>query len=68
MTAKDYVKSKMPKAKAERHTSGKIAGLKETYWLIRNGNENMYFAQGKTESNAWVKAKERIIEQDKKLI
>lgn len=33
MTAKEFVKSKIPKAKAERHVSGR----QEVYWLIRDG-------------------------------
>lgn len=57
MTAKEYVKSVYPKARKERHTTG----TNETYYLIRNGNEFMYIADGKTESKAWVKAKEIII-------
>lgn len=36
----------------------------ETYWLIRNGRETMYIASGKSESNAWVNAKKRILERE----
>jgi hypothetical protein len=61
MTAKEYVKSKMPNARAERHVEGQIIG--KPYWLIRDGRNTMYFASGKTESNAWVEAKKRLIEQ-----
>lgn len=56
MTDKDYVKRYIPKARAEKQKTNKG----ETYWLIRDGNEIMYFASGKTQSNAWLVAKERI--------
>lgn len=60
MTAKEFVKSKMPNAKAERYkTNGN-----ETYWLIRDGKNYMYFCEGNTESNAWVNAKKKIIALD----
>lgn len=65
MTSKEFVKTKYPKAKAEKHKSGMIKGLQETYWLIRDGNSYMYMASGSTESKAWVKAKERIISNTK---
>ena len=66
MTSKEFVKSKMPNARTERHFAGRIKGMQEVYWLIRDGNQTMYFASGKTESNAWVKAKKRILELDEK--
>lgn len=66
MTAKEFVKSKYPKAKAERQVKGMIKGLQEVYWLIRDGREYMYMASGKTESNAWVNAKNSILESEKK--
>lgn len=66
MTSKEFVKSKIPKARAERHVAGRIKGMQEVYWLIRDGRQTMYFASGKTESNAWVQAKKRILEQDEK--
>ena len=64
MTAKEFVKSKIPNARAERHVRGKIRGMQEVYWLIRDGRQTMYFASGKSESNAWVEAKKRIIENE----
>lgn len=63
MTAKEFVKSRMPNAKAERHVSGMVRGMTEVYWLIRDGRESMYFAVGKSESNAWVEAKKRLLEK-----
>jgi len=65
MTAKEFVKSKMPNARAERHVRGMIKGMQEVYWLIRDGRQTMYFVSGKSESNAWVEAKKRIIEKEK---
>lgn len=64
MTAKEFVKSKMPNARAERHVRGMIKGMQEVYWLIRDGRQTMYFASGKSESNAWVEAKKRIVENE----
>lgn len=56
MTAKDFVKSKFPKAKAERQkTNGG-----EVCYLIRDGRNTMYMADGNTESKAWKSAKENI--------
>ncbi len=60
MNAKDYVRSKYPNARAERHVRGMIKGFQEVYWLIRDGRDTMYMASGKTESNAWVNAKKSI--------
>ena len=62
MTAKEYVKQHYPNAKSERQVSGRIKGMQRIYWLIRDGNQTMYLAEGKTESNAWVNAKKRITE------
>lgn len=64
MTAKEYVKSKVPHARAERQVKGKVAGLKEVYWLIREGRATGYMASGKSESNAWVNAKKFIDEKE----
>ncbi len=66
MTAKEFVKSKIPKARAEKHLQGRIKGLQKANWLIRDNGQTMYFASGKTESKAWVAAKTRIIEIDTK--
>jgi hypothetical protein len=62
MTAKEFVKEILPKAKAERHVEGRIKGLQKPYWLIRNGRETMYISSGTSESNAWVNAKKFLIE------
>ena len=64
MTAKEFVKSKIPNAIAEKHYKSLIINTKEVYWLIRDGRNTMYIASGKSESNAWVEAKKRIIEND----
>lgn len=64
MTAKEFVKIKFPRATSERHVKGRIKGLQEVYYLIReNRLANMYMATGKSESNAWVNAKKHIIEK-----
>ncbi len=68
MTAKEFVKSRLPKAKAERHVQGRIKGMQTVYHLIRDGRNYMYIASGKTESNAWVNAKKFIINREKALI
>lgn len=57
MTAKEFVISKMPNARAERQTTN--GGVK--YWLIRNGRSYMWFADGKTEREAWKNAKQRML-------
>jgi hypothetical protein len=64
MTAKEYVRSKVPNARAERQVKGKIAGFKEVYWLIRDGGSNDYMASGKSESNAWKNAKVFVDERE----
>lgn len=64
MTAKEFVKSKIPNARAERQVSGRIKGLQEVYWLVREGRNTMYLASGKTESNAWVNAKKLILKRE----
>jgi hypothetical protein len=53
MTAKEYVKSHYPKARAERQ----IGNDKKVYWLVRPELHIMYIATGKTESKAWTNAK-----------
>ncbi len=61
MTAEKFVKSKLPHAKIERQeTNGS-----SVYYLVRDGNASMYFAEGSTKKEAWEKAKERIDKQDK---
>jgi hypothetical protein len=63
MTAKEFVKTKVPNARVERQyiiyniVRGRIKGLQEVYYLIRDGRSTMYMGSGKTESNAWVNAK-----------
>lgn len=60
MTAKEFVKEHYPKARAERQVKGRVKGLQEVYWLIRDGRNTMYMASGKSESNAWVNAKKAV--------
>ena len=57
MTSKQFVREVFPKARVERHVRGRIKGMQEVYYLIRNGTETMYIASGTSESNAWVNAK-----------
>ena len=53
LSAEDFVKSILPKAKSERQTTN--GG--ESYYLIREGMQTMYLASGKTKSEAWENAK-----------
>jgi hypothetical protein len=62
MTAKEFVKEKFPNARVEKQVKGRVAG--EPYWLIRDGRATMYMAIGTSESNAWVNAKNKIIERE----
>ena len=48
MTAKEFVKSKLPTAKAEYHYAFSLMG-KRKYWLIRERGNSMYFCAGETE-------------------
>lgn len=59
MTSKEFVLSKMPNARSERHKTN----AREVYWLIRNGNLFMPFAYGETEAKAWKKAKDILSKQ-----
>lgn len=59
MKAKEFVKSKLPTARAESHrTTGG-----EKYWLIREQGKFMYFCEGKTEGKAWTNAKKKLLQQ-----
>lgn len=60
-SAKEYVKSHVPNARAEKQVQGNIKGLQKTYWLIRNGWDSGYMASGDTEARAWKAAKELIL-------
>lgn len=66
MEAKEFVKERYPKARAERHRKGSNTFFGDTYWLIRNGMETMYMASGKSESDAWLNAKKKILEREYK--
>ncbi len=63
MTAKQFVKQHKPTARSEKQKQNGPFG--KAYWLIRELGAFMYFAEGTTESNAWVNAKKRIIEDQK---
>jgi hypothetical protein len=64
MTSKEFVQERFPKAKAEKVVNGRIKGMQEIYWIIRDGRNTMPMTSGKTESNAWVNAKARILEDE----
>ncbi len=53
MTAKEFVRSKIPNARAERQKQRN----REVYWLIRPDTHDMYIASESTEQKAWNKAK-----------
>lgn len=57
-TAKEFVQTHFPRARAERHKQGRIKGMSKSYYLIRDGREYMYMASGDTEAKAWKQAKE----------
>jgi hypothetical protein len=57
-TAKEFVQTHFPRARAERHKQGNIIGMSKSYYLIRDGREVMYMASGDTEAKAWKQAKE----------
>ena len=59
MTAKEFVKEKYPNARSEKQSKN----TKEVYYLIRDGRNTMYMASGNSESNAWVNAKKRILDE-----
>lgn len=62
MTNEEFVKERMPTAKAESHkTSGPLG---KTYWLIRERGMTMYFAEGDTKAKAWKDAKESLEKKD----
>ena len=65
MTAKEFVKERIPNARAEKQRTGSNTTYGETYWLIREGRNTMYIASGKSESNAWVNAKNKLLENEK---
>jgi hypothetical protein len=62
MTSEEFVKERMPKARAEKQETRRG----ENYWLIRDRGNTMYFSCGNSESNAWVNAKKQILESENK--
>ena len=65
MTAKEFVKNKYPRARAERQVAGRIGGI--AFWLVRPNMGAMYVGTGKTESSAWVSAKKVIEEAEARM-
>lgn len=63
MTAKEFVKEKYPNARSEKQIRGRVKGLQEVYYLIRDGRSTGYLSSGNSESNAWVNAKKRILDE-----
>ena len=63
MTAKEFVLQHNRRMRAEKIISGRVKGMQTVYWLIREIGNTMYFAEGKTESNAWVNAKQHILDR-----
>jgi hypothetical protein len=62
MTSEEKVKEKYPKAYAEKYQS-KMWGGGEVYYLIwssRLREEKIRLGEGKTESSAWVNAKNEL--------
>jgi len=61
MKAKEFVKSKYPNAKAKKYRNH--GPFNKAYWLIWSDyqSENpIRLSEGKTESNAWVNAKNNL--------
>lgn len=59
MTSKEYVKNILPRARCNRY----VTNSGEVYYLVTHGNFRL--SEGKTESNAWVNAKNFLIESEK---
>ncbi|MCP4268759.1 MAG: hypothetical protein GY777_24795 [Candidatus Brocadiaceae bacterium] len=59
MKAKECVLQVLPNAKIERHKRN-FGG---SYYLVRNGNDYMWFSEGDTASKAWINARKRIDEE-----
>lgn len=56
MTAEQFVKSKLPKATAERQ----VTNGGNVYYLIRDGRATLYLAEGATKKLAWENAKKHL--------
>lgn len=65
MTNKEIVKAILPNAKQESHTTG---FPRRRYYLIRNGREYMYIAEGETAAKAWKNALPVVLDIAKKAI
>lgn len=67
MTAKEFCLQYKPELRAEYHKHGRIKGMEEKYFLIRELGKTMYYASGSTESKAWKQAKEYILDEQQRL-
>lgn len=62
MSNKEIIQSILPNAKIESHTQGIF---KKKYYLIRNGRETMYLAEGETPAKAWKNALPTVLKRAK---
>lgn len=65
MTNKEIIKSILPDARQESHTTG---FPRKRYYLIRNGREHMYLAEGETPAQAWKNALPVVLQRAKDAI
>ncbi len=63
MTAKEFVLQRHPTALAERYNSGRL--YTTSRYSIRELGNSMCMGDGKTESQAWKRAKDIIFEREK---
>lgn len=66
MTSKEFVKERFPHAIVEHHKTNDPFD-KKGYWLCWSHwktSEHIRLSEGKSKSNAWVKAKENILRKE----
>jgi hypothetical protein len=64
MTAKEFVKIRYPKARAEKQN--RRGPFKKFYWLIFDGSTRLGDGdENKPQSNAWVNARNAILERER---
>lgn len=68
MTAKEFVKSKFPRARAEKYQQGKIRYGSSTYYIVWSELRGQRLATADTEGKAWTAAKKNIIAKEPDLI